>query len=236
VAQLQTTLLPPSCGRINSFTGAVVEQASAPSRSAANAASLQALLATRNPLYQADELIGCPPDCRGRSSLTTIGHGGVQTIEVNPDDGVWVSQHQGHWMVELRCGPPRDGGFAVAAGSDFGVERHEEPLVCGKVRRSLGCVIAKDIRSTSLAARNSARDAARDERDRLRDEDLAKTCPPGCMEDPITRSGGRSRLIIARRIRQAGRFWVAYHIAWWWVEHKCVPIAEKKKCEGDRVG
>ena len=67
------------------------------------------------------------------------------------------------------------------------------------------------------------------ERDRLQAEDLAKLCPEGCLEKPVTRSGSGSRLVIARRVRQAGRVWVAYWTAWWWVEHKCIPTEKRKE-------
>jgi len=227
MAILSLRALPVKCGRNNSFTGTLVEQASGNSRSAALAAAVQAVQAARQPAVDADQALVCPAGCEGRSNLTTVGAAGIQAVEVNPDAGTWVAQHQGHWMVELRCGLPREAGFALA-GDALDVVRHEERLVCGKIRRSLGCVIAYDIRRRSLTARNRARDAARAERDRLLAEDLAKECPAGCEPAPVTRSGGRSRLVMARQVRQAGRYWVAYWIAWWWVEHKCVPVKETK--------
>jgi hypothetical protein len=130
-------------------------------------------------------------------------------------------------MVELRCGGRREAPFLLAGG-EITLVRHEEPLVCGKVRRSLGCVIAKAIEPSSLAARNGARDAARAERDLRKAEDEAKTCPAGCEVNPVMQVGDRSRLVISRQVKQADRVWVAYWVASWWVEHKCVPLKEPK--------
>jgi len=218
----------PDCGVRNSFTGVVVEHATGNSRAAASTAASGASETTRDPLMATDQRRECV-GCRGGNSLTTVGHGGVQNVEVDPDAGIWVAQHEAHWMVEVPC----DGTFdppAFGPSSELVVDRHEEPLACGKTRRSLGCVIAKVVAAQSVTARKDARDAAKRERDRLLAEDEAKTCPAPCG-DPVTRSRSGSRLAMARQIRQARqqhtKYWVAYYIAWWSVTHKCVAVPKK---------
>ena len=232
MAEVRQNLPAPRCGVTNSFTGVVVEQGSGNSSSAARTDAVQTVQATRAAGIAIHQALVCPADCAsGPASQITVGSGGIQTVEVNPDAGTWVAQHRGHWMVELRCNGNFD-SVGLAPETDFVVDRHEEPLVCGKTRRSLGCVIGKAVAAGSLRARNEAKDIAKTNRDLLLAEDEAKTCPEGCFEEPVTSSRSGSRLIMARQIRQArgaSRIWVAYAIAWWSVTHECIPVEKTKK-------
>lgn len=231
MAVLRQDAPTPVCGVTNVFTGLVVEQALSTSSASAAATASQAAKDTRAPLTDEDLDRACPDECPGGSHHPTSGGGEIHTIEVDPDTGTWVSQWREHWMVTLRCpgdyppGPP-------LFGNETEVVRWEEPLECGRVRRSLGTVMCQAYGARSSEARAEAKRISRETRDRLLAEDEAKTCPPPCLREPVVASRTGQRLVIAREVKQArstSRYWVAYAIAWWSIEHDCrLPEVAKK--------